>query len=55
MGRSHDHAHESRRVDTGRDWLDNNAVNVLMASAMSLGGIGVASWLWDVPVAGIFS
>lgn len=46
----HDPAHESRRVETGWDLLDNNGVNLLMASVMSLGGIAIASWVWDVPV-----
>lgn len=54
-GRPHDPTHESRRVESGRDLLDNNAVNVLMASIMSLGGIALASWFWDVPVSGIFA
>ncbi|ODM19615.1 hypothetical protein SI65_04600 [Aspergillus cristatus] len=45
-GRAHDEEHESRRVESGRDWLDNNGVNVLMAVLMSFGGMGVASLLW---------
>ncbi|EYE96654.1 DUF92 domain-containing protein [Aspergillus ruber CBS 135680] len=45
-GREHDEEHESRRVESGRDWLDNNGVNVLMAGLMSLGGMGTASLLW---------
>lgn len=36
--------HESRRVESGRDWLDNNGVNVLMALLMSVGGMGIAQW-----------
>ena len=44
----HDLAHESRHIDTGRDILNNNGVNVLMASLMSFSGIGMASWLWGV-------
>ncbi|KAF7592907.1 hypothetical protein BBP40_012227 [Aspergillus hancockii] len=40
--------HESRRVESGHDLLDNNAVNVLMAFIMSAGAMGVASWVWDV-------
>ncbi|KAE8354166.1 integral membrane protein DUF92-domain-containing protein [Aspergillus coremiiformis] len=42
--------HESRRVESGWDLLDNNAVNVLMAFLMSVGAMGVASWVWDVSV-----
>lgn len=45
-GREHDEEHESRRVENGRDWLDNNGVNVLMAGLMSLGGMGVARLVW---------
>lgn len=37
--------HESRRVESGCDILDNNAVNVLMAGMMSLGAMGIA-WFW---------
>ena len=50
----HDPANESRRIDTGRDLLNNNAVNVLMASIMSFGGIVVASLIWGVPVGELF-
>ena len=45
---------ESRRIDTGRDLLNNNAVNVLMAFIMSFGGIAVASLIWGVPVGELF-
>ncbi|RJE17463.1 DUF92 domain-containing protein [Aspergillus sclerotialis] len=45
-GRPHDDKHESRRVESGRDWLDNNAVNLLMASIMSFGAMGIASLVW---------
>lgn len=31
---------ESRRLETGHDWLDNNGVNLLMAATMSVGGYG---------------
>lgn len=40
--------HESRRVETGRDLLDNNMVNVSMAALMSLGGMAGSAWLWNV-------
>ncbi|KAJ5141850.1 hypothetical protein N7526_002845 [Penicillium atrosanguineum] len=36
-GQAHE-GHESRRIETGHDWLDNNGVNTLMAALMSLGG-----------------
>ncbi|PIG86299.1 DUF92 domain protein [Aspergillus arachidicola] len=42
--------HESRKIESGRDLLDNNAVNVLMAFIMSVGAMGVAGWLWGVSV-----
>lgn len=49
-GRPHDESHESRRVETGWDFLDNNAVNVLMAGMMSVGAMGVAGWMWDMSI-----
>ena len=42
-GRPHDDKHESRRLENGQDWLDNNAVNLVMASIMSFGAMGIAS------------
>ncbi|KAF7715246.1 Uncharacterized protein PECH_002135 [Penicillium ucsense] len=45
-----EHAHESRRIESGRDWLDNNGVNVLMAFLMSVGAMGAAQQLWGVDV-----
>lgn len=42
--------HESRKIESGRDLLDNNAVNVLMAFVMSVGAMGVAGWVWGVSV-----
>jgi hypothetical protein len=47
---AHDESHESRRIETGHDWLDNNGVNVLMAALMSLGGMCIAQWVWGVDV-----
>jgi hypothetical protein len=41
-------SHESRRVESGHDWLDNNGVNVLMALLMSVGAMGIAQWIWQV-------
>lgn len=42
------HTPESRKIDSGHDILDNNQINILMAVLMSLGGMAVASYLWDV-------
>jgi len=49
-GRAHEEGHESRRVETGHDWLDNNGVNILMAALMSLGAMGIAQRVWGVDV-----
>jgi uncharacterized membrane protein len=43
----------SRVVESGLSLLDNNEVNFLMALAMSLGAMGVASWFWNVPFSSI--
>ncbi|KAF4449263.1 hypothetical protein F53441_7425 [Fusarium austroafricanum] len=40
----------SRAIENGWDLLDNNDVNFLMAVAMSVGGMAVGSWYWDVPI-----
>ncbi|CBF79747.1 hypothetical protein AN7615.2 [Aspergillus nidulans FGSC A4] len=42
--------HESRRIESGHDILDNNAVNVLMALIMSVGAMVAASYVWDLSV-----
>ncbi|OJJ58089.1 hypothetical protein ASPSYDRAFT_46080 [Aspergillus sydowii CBS 593.65] len=47
--------HESRRVESGADILDNNAVNVLMALTMSVGAMGIASYIWGLPISEIFA
>lgn len=47
--------HESRRVESGADILDNNAVNVLMALTMSVGAMGVASYIWGLTISEIFA
>lgn len=47
--------HSSRRLEVGRDWLDNNAVNLLMAASVSVGAMMVACALWDVPVRAVWS
>lgn len=41
---------ESRRLETGHDWLDNNGVNLLMAATMSVGAMGIAQWFWGLDV-----
>ncbi|KAL2868081.1 DUF92 domain-containing protein [Aspergillus lucknowensis] len=46
---------ESRRVESGWDILDNNAVNVLMALVMSVGAIGLASYAWDLSISDVFA
>ncbi|CAG8138502.1 unnamed protein product [Penicillium olsonii] len=46
-----DESHESRRVETGRDWLDNNGVNLLMAATMSVGAMGISQWVWGLDIA----
>lgn len=43
----------SRRVESGIGLLDNNAVNVLMAFIMSVGGMLIMSYVWDLPLKSI--
>lgn len=50
----HEKSHESRRVETGHDWLDNNGVNVLMAATMSVGAMGIAQYVWGLNVFELF-
>lgn len=45
----------SRVVESGWDLLDNNDVNFLMAVAMSVGGMAVASWYWGIPIESVMS
>ncbi|RMZ77414.1 hypothetical protein DV738_g4389, partial [Chaetothyriales sp. CBS 135597] len=40
--------HPSRQINSGRDILDNNQVNFLMASTMTVWGMVVAASLWKV-------
>lgn len=47
-GRAHEEGHESRRIESGHDWLDNNGVNMLMAVLMSVGAMAIAQWTWGV-------
>ncbi|KAG9241825.1 integral membrane protein DUF92-domain-containing protein [Calycina marina] len=39
----------SRKVESGLSILDNNEVNFVMALTMSLGAMGLAAQLWDIP------
>lgn len=40
----------TRVVESGRDLLDNNDVNFLMAVMMSVGAMAGAGWYWGVPI-----
>ncbi|KAH8696523.1 DUF92 domain protein [Talaromyces proteolyticus] len=40
----------TRKIESGHDILDNNAVNLLMAATMSVGAMLVASYIWEVPL-----
>ena len=54
-GIAENESHESRRVDTGRDILDNNAVNLLMALIVSVGAMLAACRIWGLPFSSILS
>lgn len=43
-----------RRVESGIGFLDNNAVNLLMAFIMSVGGMMLAGSVWNLPLSTIF-
>ena len=45
----------SRRIESGLGLLDNNAVNLLMAFLMSVGGIVISSYVWQIPLRSIGS
>ena len=45
----------SRKVESGLAILDNNEVNFLMALTMSIGSMGIASWVWGIPFSSILS
>ncbi|CAD6444491.1 08e3808e-e3bd-4ddd-890e-e19dbe4581a8 [Sclerotinia trifoliorum] len=50
------HDHPSRIVENGYlNILDNNEVNLLMALTMSLGAMGIASWVWNIPFSSIYT
>lgn len=44
-----------RKIESGVGILDNNAVNVLMAFLMSIGGMILTSYLWDIPLLSVFA
>jgi uncharacterized membrane protein len=46
---------DSRRILSGADLLDNNQINQLMAAIMSVGGMVVASKVYNVPLSSIYS
>jgi uncharacterized protein (TIGR00297 family) len=46
---------DSRRILVGADVLDNNQINLLMAAIMSVGGMVVASIVYDVPLSSVYS
>ncbi|KAI9713413.1 MAG: hypothetical protein M1820_000795 [Bogoriella megaspora] len=45
----------SRRLESGRDLLSNNGVNLLMAASVSVGAMVVAARAWDVPLSQVFT
>ena len=45
--KKHERQH-SREISSGRDVLDNNQINFLMASTMTIWGMGVAATAWGV-------
>lgn len=45
---------ESRRVAAGRDLLDNNGVNFLMAAIISVASMVVTGWMWELPVSSVW-
>jgi hypothetical protein len=55
LGVNMDMEHESRKVECGYDLLDNNAVNLLMAAIMSIGGMLVAGYVWGVPLSSVLN
>lgn len=43
----------SRILGSGRDILDNNQVNLLMAGTMTFGGMGLVARAWEVELLGL--
>lgn len=46
---------ESRRIETGRDVLSNNGVNLLMAASASVAAMVGAALVWGVPLSDAFT
>ncbi|KAI1500860.1 integral membrane protein DUF92 [Biscogniauxia marginata] len=46
-------AKPTRVTESGIDLLDNNEVNFLMASIMSIGAMAVTGWYWGIPLSSI--
>ena len=42
-----------RRVESGWGLLDNNAVNALMAANMTVGGMLIVGWYWNIPLSSV--
>jgi uncharacterized membrane protein len=40
---------DSRRIEVGRDLLDNNGVNFFMAASISVASMVLTAWVWDLP------
>lgn len=43
----------TRKLEIGHDIFDNNTINLLMAATMSMGGMAVASYAWNVPLSSV--
>lgn len=54
-GSDRQESHESRRIESGFNILDNNGVNLLMAALMSVGAMLVAGYVWNIPPHNLFS
>jgi uncharacterized membrane protein len=50
-----DGQHESRKIEVGNDFLDNNGVNFVMAVSVSVGSMIVACMVWGLPLSSIVS
>ena len=48
-----DPQHESRKIAVGLDILDNNAVNLLMATLVSVVSMLGACWIWQVTISSV--
>ncbi|KAJ5629400.1 hypothetical protein N7528_003057 [Penicillium herquei] len=42
--------HQSRQMLSGRNWLNNNGVNLVQALVMTVGAMGIAQWFWGIDV-----